>query len=194
MQNRSRFRSQFFPKGTCWAFQASKHCSGCEFKHECFKCGAHIRVANVLHPNPEPLLKACQEELKRRVLHSPPVTPVNVDRHEFLLQGYNPVLGNYLVGGFRCGFRINFVGEQCALNCPNLRSALDLPGVTSAKLQKECDAGRIVGPFTTLPFSNFHTSPIGLVPKKDPSVHLSMTLFLIIAQQLSLPRWVTRRS
>ena len=24
--NRSRFRSQFFPKGTCWAFQAGKHC------------------------------------------------------------------------------------------------------------------------------------------------------------------------
>ena len=38
--NRSRFRSQFFPKGTCWAFQAGKHCAGCQFTHECFKCGA----------------------------------------------------------------------------------------------------------------------------------------------------------
>ena len=131
--------------------------------------GHNIRVANVLHPKPEPLLKAREEELKRRVLHSPPVTPVNVDRLEILLQGYNHALSNYLVEGFRFGFRINFVGERCALDCPNLRSALDLPGVTSAKLQKECDAGRIVGPFTTPPFSNFHTSPIGLVPKKDPS-------------------------
>ena len=131
--------------------------------------GHNIRVANVLHPNPEPLLKAREEELKRRVLHSPPVTPLDVDRLEILLQGYNPVLSNYLVEGFRFGFRINFVGERCALDWPNLRSALDLPGVPSAKLQKECDAGRIVGPFTTPPFSNFLTSPIGLVPKKDPS-------------------------
>ena len=38
--NRSRSRSQFFPKGTCWAFQAGKHCTGCQFTHECFKCGA----------------------------------------------------------------------------------------------------------------------------------------------------------
>ena len=38
--NRSRSRSKFFAKGTCWAFQAGKHCSGCQFTHECFKCGA----------------------------------------------------------------------------------------------------------------------------------------------------------
>ena len=37
--NKPRFRSQFFPKGTCWAFQAGKHCSGCKFEHVCFKCG-----------------------------------------------------------------------------------------------------------------------------------------------------------
>ena len=37
------------------------------------------------------------------------------------------------------------------------------------KLRKECDAGRIVGPFRTPPFANFRTSPLGVVPKKDPS-------------------------
>ena len=37
-QPRQRFRS-FFPKGTCWAFQVGKHCSGCQFKHVCYKCG-----------------------------------------------------------------------------------------------------------------------------------------------------------
>ena len=36
-----RFRSQLFPKGTCWAFQAGKHCSGCQFEHMCFKCGGN---------------------------------------------------------------------------------------------------------------------------------------------------------
>ena len=38
-QPRQRFRP-FFPKGTCWAFQAGKHCSGCQFEHVCYKCGA----------------------------------------------------------------------------------------------------------------------------------------------------------
>ena len=36
-----RFRSQLFPKGTCWVFQAGKHCSGCQFEHMCFKCGGN---------------------------------------------------------------------------------------------------------------------------------------------------------
>ena len=146
--------------------------------------GHNTRVANVLHPNPEPLLKTRKEELKRRVLHSPPVTSVNVDRLEFLLQGYNPVLSNYLVEGFRFGFRINFVGERCDLDCPNLRSALVLPGVTSAQLQKECDAGRIVGPFTTPPcskFSHFAHRPCSLkrpirVPIDSPLI-ISKGLF-----------------
>ena len=94
---------------------------------------------------------------------------MNVERLEILLHGYNPALTQYLIEGFSLGFRINFVGEQCAMDSPNLKSALERPIVTCAKLQKECDAGRIVGPFATLPFSNFRTSPIGLVPKKDPS-------------------------
>lgn len=39
-QPRQRFRQPFFPKGTCWAFQAGKRCSGCHYEHSCFKCGA----------------------------------------------------------------------------------------------------------------------------------------------------------
>ena len=39
-QTRQRFRPPPFPKGTCWAFQAGKHCSGCQYDHSCFKCGA----------------------------------------------------------------------------------------------------------------------------------------------------------
>ena len=37
---RQRFRSNFFPRGTCWAFHAGKHCQGCQFEHVCYKCGA----------------------------------------------------------------------------------------------------------------------------------------------------------
>ena len=53
--------------------------------------------------------------------------------------------------------------------CSNLKSALSHPDITATKIRKECDAGRLVGPFTTPPFRNFRTSPLGLVPKKDPN-------------------------
>ena len=33
-----RFRCQLFPKGSCWTFQAGKHCSGCKFVHVFLMC------------------------------------------------------------------------------------------------------------------------------------------------------------
>ena len=87
----------------------------------------------------------------------------------FLKHGYGSVLRQYLIDGFRFGFRINFVGEHAVSECSNLKSVLSHPDITATKIRKECDAGRLVGPFTTPPFRNFRTSPLGLVPKKDPN-------------------------
>ena len=92
-----------------------------------------------------------------------------MDRLEsFLQRGYDSVLSKYLIDGFRFGFRVHFVGERLAYESSNLKSALNQPAITVTKLRKECAAGRIVGPFTTPPFRHFRTSPLGLVPKKDP--------------------------
>ena len=66
---------------------------------------------------------------------------------------------------FLYGFRGNFVGARVSSESP----ALERPDITRAKLRKECDAWRIVGPFSTPPFLNFRCSPLVLVPKKDPS-------------------------
>ena len=68
-----------------------------------------------------------------------------------------------------CGFRVNFVGDRLPFQSPNLKSILPQPEIARMKLRKECDAGRIVGPFRTPPFANFPTSPLGVVPKKVPS-------------------------
>ena len=107
--------------------------------------------------------------LKYQALHSPPVTPVRVDRLEYLLHCYEQNKKHFLVDGFRCGFRVNFVGDRLPFQSPNLKSVLAQPEIARMKLRKECDAGRIVGPFKTPPFANFRTSPLGVVPKKDPS-------------------------
>ena len=67
-------------------------------------------------------------------------------------------------------FCVNFVGARVSSESPNLKSAqLERPDITRAKLRQECDAGRIVDPFSTPPFLNFRCSPLGLVPKKEPS-------------------------
>lgn len=68
-------------------------------------------------------IKAQEAQLKLRVLHSKPVTPVRVDWLEFLLQGYDEGLSRFLVNGFRYGFRVCFVSERLASELPNLRSA-----------------------------------------------------------------------
>ena len=104
-----------------------------------------------------------------QVLHSRPVTPVKVDRLEYLLHGYPASLQRYLVSGFSCGFHIHFMGERHAFESPNLKSALEQPQIVVSKLNKERDAGRIVGPFSEPPFHKFRCSPLSIVPKKDPS-------------------------
>ena len=116
------------------------------------------------------LIKEREAQLMLQALHSQPITPVKVDRLEnFLKLGYDSVLRQYLIDGFCFGFRINFVGERAVSECCNLKSALTLPDITATKIRKECDAGRLVRQITTPPFKNFHTSPLGLVPKKEPN-------------------------
>ena len=74
------------------------------------------------------LVKEWEAQLKSRALRSPPVTSVKVDRLDnFLKRGYDSVLRQYLIDGFRFGFRINFVGERAVSECSNLKSALSHP-------------------------------------------------------------------
>ena len=95
-------------------------------------------------------------------------TPVKVDRLEQLLTAYSPALKTFLVDGSLFGFRTHFLGEKFSFESPNLKSILQSPEIVSAKLQKEIDTGRIVGPFHTHPLPGFRTSPIGLVSKNTP--------------------------
>lgn len=71
-----------------------------------------------------------------------------------------------LESGFTSGFPLHFDGPRCSQKAPNLLSAIQNPKVVSAKLSKELDAHRLVGPFSSPPFPIFRISPLGLVPKK----------------------------
>ena len=63
--------------------------------------------------------------LMYQALHSPPVTPVRVERLECLLHCYDQNKKHFLVDGFRCGFRVNFVGDRLPYESPNVKSVLD---------------------------------------------------------------------
>ena len=50
---RQRFRPNFFPRGTCWAFHAGKHCQRCQFEHVCYKCGVKHPAIQCSVPTPQ---------------------------------------------------------------------------------------------------------------------------------------------
>ena len=95
-------------------------------------------------------------------------TPVLVEQFKRELQGYDSSLAEYLTSGFENGFSLCSDAPRVNLICKNLKSAIENPMIVSEKISKEISAGRVAGPFAEPPFENFRTSPIGLVPKKEP--------------------------
>ena len=75
------------------------------------------------------------------------------------------------------GFDIEYQGPHLDLPAPNLTSASQHPSAIDNYLHSECKQGRMAGPFNEPPFSPFHCSGMGVVPKQDGSwrviTHLS---------------------
>ena len=99
-------------------------------------------------------------------------TPVKAGKLEALLTGYPKDKAEFLVNSFKFGFPIGFKGDRLGQDAALSRSAKLNPEVVSEKIRKEVQAGRIAGPFDTKPFHNFHSSPLGLVPKKNGDFRL----------------------
>ena len=64
------------------------------------------------------------------------------------------------------GCSIGYTGPQFAHLANNLPSAYQQPSVIDATLEKECEAGRILGTFSNSPLENFRTSGL-VVPKHN---------------------------
>ena len=77
-------------------------------------------------------------------------------------------MAEFLSKGFREGFPLHYESIRVSSDAINLLSVLDNPEVVDAKLNKECEAGRLAGPFHHVPFHLFRVSPLGVVPKKTP--------------------------
>jgi hypothetical protein len=93
-------------------------------------------------------------------------TPVNADRLAFWLEGYDGQLREFLLDGFRFGFKVGYTGIPLSTISPNLVSVNERPDIIKKYIDEELAAGRILGPFVAPPFEIFQCSPVGLVPKK----------------------------
>ena len=95
-------------------------------------------------------------------------TPVNSQSLQRAPQGYDPVETTFLVDGFIHGFHINYFGIPTLSSLHNHPSASAHRDIVTKKLTKELSLGRIAGPFSSPPFLNFQSSPLCVVPKKEP--------------------------
>ena len=65
------------------------------------------------------------------------------------------------------GVSLGYTGPRGPSTAPNLLSAHMHPAVVTAELQKECAAGRVIGPSPVPPLANLKCSGVGVVPKKN---------------------------
>ena len=97
-------------------------------------------------------------------------TPVKPDKLLQLLKtcNYNTQLTEYLVNGFRYGFKIGNDAPTKDIHANNTKNVNTHKDIVQSKLQVELDAGRIMGPFKHPPYHPFQISPLNIREKKTP--------------------------
>ena len=95
-------------------------------------------------------------------------SPVKVEILKEYLKGYDKEEIEYLVEGFKRGFKLDYKGRVRNLEEPkNLKSAYEHEEVINKKIKEEIDAGRYLGPFKKPPLKDLTISPLGVIRKKD---------------------------
>ena len=106
-----------------------------------------------------------------------PLTPLNAQHFAHELQHHpDQHRALALIQGLQVGVRLGYSGPRRHFIATNLPSARQRPEVIDQELQKECKAGRILGPFSTLPLPRLHCSGLGAVPKKNGKWRMIMHL------------------
>ncbi len=83
---------------------------------------------------------------------------------------------SWLLDGIDNGVRIGYSGSRTSLTARNLRSAYLQSHAIDKELQREVEAGHILGPFTHKPFPTLHCSGLGAIPKKNGKWRVIMHL------------------
>jgi len=94
-------------------------------------------------------------------------TPIKLSAMMSYLKKYPHKDAKDIITGFEEGFPLYFEGPPATYISKNHLSATQQSDVMQAKIDKEVQLGRILGPFDSPPLPNFRSSAIGLVPKKS---------------------------
>lgn len=109
---------------------------------------------------------------KERLLYQKGQTPLNITKLLSSLNLYPDNSAGELKYGLMNGFPLHYEGPRYFRDSPNLLSAKQLPAILQSKIIKEIKAGRVAGPFLSMPFTTMQISPVGLVPKKGGDFRL----------------------
>lgn len=95
-------------------------------------------------------------------------TPIHTDILEKELTLHpDPEFVSYLCSGLRHGFDTKIDNVELHTKvCKNLLSTKDNTSAVSELINKECEKGYLLGPFSMPPFPEFRISPIGIVEGK----------------------------
>ena len=96
------------------------------------------------------------------------MSPVNISQLAKELEPHpDSQFVSYLLDGFTNGFDTKVSQIDIPIKeCKNLQSALKQPSVVDTLVQKEVEKGFLAGPYSSLPFSSYRVSPIGVAEGK----------------------------
>ena len=96
------------------------------------------------------------------------VTPIRLLHLEHELANHpNKGFVSQLLASIKYGCNIGYTGPQFTHIARHLPSAHTHADIISAFLTKECQAGRMAGPYPQQPLPNLRCSGLGVIPKKD---------------------------
>ena len=96
------------------------------------------------------------------------MTPLNANIFRTELENHpDQDFVKYIISGISNGFDIGFQGPDSTYIARNMKSIKEHPDIIEKYVNEEVSAGRILGPFSFPPLSNFRCSPIGVVEKKN---------------------------
>jgi hypothetical protein len=152
----------------------------CSYQHKCLKCTLNHPVCRCrfskdnqasqnFRPNRQNLWQLPQKPSRtHQGLWDLATTPIKVERLSFWLNDYpDQDITNYLLNGFKNGFKLRYTGPRIHIFLKKLKSAIMYPEIFQEKLNKELMLGHLYGSFKHPPFSNLRINPCGLVPKKS---------------------------
>lgn len=94
-------------------------------------------------------------------------TPIKVKNLLEVLQGYDEEKLRVLQEGFSYGFHLGCTDLPSSKVSRNHKSAVEHPSVIQDFIAQGRELGRIAGPFPSPPFTQFVSSPLGVVPKSE---------------------------